>query len=87
MIPCVCNSGVSRVPSQRGHSGQPSPEPVNRTAAPVNTISVHTASAAYAIRRNSRGVNVRRRTHAGTLCSGSTTRRRGGAVTDDREQL
>ena len=48
MIPCVCSSGVSRVPSQRGHSGQPRPEPVSRTAAPVNTISVQTASAAYA---------------------------------------
>jgi hypothetical protein len=43
---CEESWGVSRVPWQRGQSGQPSPEPVTRTAAPVNTISVHTASAA-----------------------------------------
>ena len=60
MIPWIFSSGVSDVPSQRGQSGQPSPEPVSRTAAPVKTISVQTASAAYAIRRTSRGVNVRR---------------------------
>ena len=47
-------------PSQRGQSGQPSPEPVSRTAAPEKTISAQTASAAYATRRTSRGVNVRR---------------------------
>jgi hypothetical protein len=51
MMPCVWSSGVSRVPSQRGHSGHPSPEPVSRTAAPVKTINVHTPSAAKAIWR------------------------------------
>ena len=43
---CVESSGVSRVPWQRGQSGQPRPEPVRRTAAPVKTISVQTVSAA-----------------------------------------
>ena len=46
--PWMCSSGVSREPSQRGQSGQPSPEPVSRTPAPVSTISVQTPSAAYA---------------------------------------
>ena len=46
MMPCVWSSGVSRVPSQRGQLGQPRPEPVSRTAAPVKTIRVHTPSAA-----------------------------------------
>ncbi len=40
------SSGVRLVPSQRGQSGQPRPEPVTRTAAPVKTIRVHTTSAA-----------------------------------------
>ncbi len=48
MIPWTFSSGVSDEPSQRGQSGQPSPEPVSRTAAPVKTISVQTVSAAYA---------------------------------------
>ena len=44
--PWVCSCGASRVLVHFGQSWQPRPEPVSRTAAPVNTISVQNASAA-----------------------------------------
>jgi hypothetical protein len=47
---CVSSSGT-KVPEQSGQLGQPSPEPVRRTPAPLNTISTSVASAAYATHR------------------------------------
>ena len=47
---CVSSSGTN-VPEQSGQLGQPSPEPVSRTPAPLNTISTSVASAAYATHR------------------------------------
>ena len=41
----VSSSGTN-VPEQSGQVGQPSPDPVSRTPAPLNTISTSVASAA-----------------------------------------
>jgi hypothetical protein len=69
---CVDSSGVKLVPWQRGQSGQPRPEPVSRTAAPVKTISVQTSSAEAATQRYARGVivNSRRRRMRAVNCGG-----------------
>ena len=45
MTPCVLSSVYSEVSVHFGHVGQPSPEPVTRTATPVTTMSVNMTSA------------------------------------------
>src|SRR5439155_26231867 len=47
-----------RPPSHAGHVGQPSPDPVTRTAAPASTIAMFNNSAVTARRPNARGETV-----------------------------
>ena len=49
MTPWVLSSVYSEVCVHFGHVGQPSPEPVTRTATPVTTISVNMTSAKRAM--------------------------------------
>ena len=58
---CV-SSGGTAPPKHFGQSGQPRPEPVSRTAAPVKTISVSAARATSVTRWYCRGVSSGRRT-------------------------
>jgi hypothetical protein len=62
IIACFSNGATSRPLSQFGQSGQPSPEPVSRTAAPLTTIAASDRSAPRVKRRYSFGVMEGRRT-------------------------
>src|SRR5438093_4764106 len=55
IAPWVSSSVWMTAPWHSGHVGQPSPEPVRRTAAPVKTIAVSSASAIVVIRAYSGG--------------------------------
>src|SRR5881397_2013151 len=55
IAPWVSSSVWMTAPWHSGHVGQPSPDPVSRTAAPVKTIAVSSASAIVVIRAYSGG--------------------------------
>ena len=57
ITPCTASSGVfTKLSSvQRGHVGQPSPEPVSRTAPPVTTIAPLATALARATREMAAG--------------------------------
>ena len=56
MAGCNDKGGVSRCWEQVGQSGQPSPESLRRTAAPVTMLSTTITTVTWVMRRKARGV-------------------------------